>query len=127
MKHFSLNKEPDLVVTARFIEKGEDQPLHGNDYTVRLYDRDIADDEFLGHSRLDDEGRVRIAFTHDAFVNDAVFKEAQPDFFFVIMNGEQPVYTTKVLQQISLEDIEQFRMGAGELVDLGTFLVDVRS
>jgi hypothetical protein len=125
MKEFSLNKEPDLIVTARFIEKGADNPLTGDDYMIRLYDRDIADDDYLGQSRLDEEGRIRIEFSHDAFVNDSVFKEAKPDFFFVIMKNEVPVFTSKVLQDISLEDIEQFRMGVGEVVNLGTFLVDV--
>ena len=125
MREFTLNKEPDLVVTARFIEKGEDQPLSGAEYIVRLYDRDITNDDYLGMSRLDDDGRVRIEFSHDVFVNDTVFKEAKPDFFFVIMKDNRPVFTTKVLEEISLEDVEQFRMGEGEVVDLGTFLVDV--
>ena len=126
MSDFTLNKEPDLIVTARFIEKGDDAPLHGDDYTVRLYDRDIADDDFLGESRLDAEGHIRIAFAHDAFVNDAAFKEARPDFYFMIMKSGKPVYTTKVLEELSIEDLQQFRMGEGDVVDLGSFLVDVK-
>ena len=126
MKEFTLNKEPDLVITARFIEKGEDKALSGEQYMVRLYDRDVADDEYLGESHLDDDGNVRIAFSHDAFVNDVVFSEARPDFFFVIFDNEKPVYSTKVLEDISLEDLQQFRMGVGEVVNLGSFLVDVR-
>ena len=126
MSDFTLNKEPDLIVTARFIEKGEDKALSGSDYTVRLYDRDIADDDFLGESRLDEEGHIRIAFAHDAFVNDAAFKEAKPDFYFMIMKEGKPVYTTKVLEELSIEDLQQFKMGEGDMVDLGSFLVDVR-
>jgi hypothetical protein len=126
MTDFTLNKEPDLVVTARFIEKGEDRALSGDGYTVRLYDRDIADDDFLGESRLDAEGHIRIAFAHDAFVNDAAFKEAKPDFYFMIMKEGQPVYTTKVMEDLSIEDLQQFKMGEGDMVDLGSFLVDVR-
>ena len=126
MTDFMLNKEPDLVVTARFIEKGEDKALTGNEYTVRLYDRDIADDDFLGESRLDAEGHARIAFAHDSFVNDSAFKETKPDFYFIVMQNGKPVYTTKVLEELSLEDLEQFKMGEGEIVDLGSFLVDVK-
>ena len=126
MNHFSLSKEPDLIVTARFITKGDDKGLIGDDYIVRLYDRDLADDEFLGESRLDDEGHIRIAFAHDAFVNDTAFKETRPDFYFIIMKNGKPVYTTKVLEDISLEDVEQFKMGQGEFIDLGSFLVDVK-
>jgi hypothetical protein len=126
MSDFTLNKEPDLIVTARFIEKGDDAPLTGDDYIVRLYDRDIADDDFLGESRLDANGHIRIAFAHDAFVNDAAFNEARPDFYFMIMKNGQPVYTTKVLEELSIEDLQQFRMGEGDVVDLGSFLVDVK-
>jgi hypothetical protein len=125
MSDFTLNKEPDLIVTARFIEKGDDAPLTGDDYLVRLYDRDIADDDFLGESRLDADGHIRIAFAHDAFVNDAAFNEARPDFYFMIMKNGQPVFTTKVLEELSIEDLQQFRMGEGDVVDLGSFLVDV--
>lgn len=126
MNDFTLNKEPDLVVIARFIEKGEDKGLYGDEFRVRLYDRDIADDDFLGESRLDEGGHIRIAFAHDAFVNEAAFLEARPDFYFIIMKDHKPVYTTKVLEELSLEDLEQFKMGEGEVVDLGSFLVDVR-
>lgn len=125
MSDFTLNKEPDLIVTARFITKGNDQPLYGDGFTVRLYDRDIIDDDYLGESRLDEEGHIRIAFAHDAFVNDAAFKEAKPDFYFVVLQSGKPVFTSKVLEELSIEDLQQFRMGEGEVVDLGTFLISV--
>jgi hypothetical protein len=127
MSQFKLNKEPNIIVTARFIEKGDDKPLTGDEYSVRLYDRDVADDDFLGESRLDAGGHIRIAFAHDSFVNDDAFKEARPDFYFIILKNGTPVYTTKVLEDLSVEDIQQFKMGEGEMVDLGSFLVDARS
>lgn len=126
MSDFTLNKEPDLIVTARFITKGNDQPLYGDGFIVRLYDRDIIDDDYLGESRLDQEGHIRIAFAHDAFVNDAAFKEAKPDFYFVVLQNGEPVFTTKVLEELSIEDLQQFRMGEGEVVNLGTFLISVK-
>lgn len=126
MSDFKLSKEPNIIVTARFIEKGEDKPLTGDEYTVRLYDRDTVDDDFLGESKLDANGRISISFAHELFVNDDVFIENQPDFYFVIVRKNHVVFQTKVLEELSLEDIQQFRMGQGEVVDLGTFLVDVR-
>lgn len=125
MREFSLSKHPDLVVRARFIQKGVDTPITGPDYAVRLYDKDTADEDYLGYAEPDEAGVVQIAFSHDAFVNDVVFKEAKPDFFFVIFKDKQPVYTTQVLEDVSLADVEQFQMGAGSIVDLGTFLVDL--
>lgn len=125
MNDFTLNKEPDLIVTARFVEKGKDKGLSGDDYSVRLYDRDIADDDFLGESRLDAEGYIRIAFAHDAFVNESAFTETRPDFYFIILKNGAPVFTSKVMEDLSLKDLEQFKMGEGEVIDLGSFLVDV--
>jgi hypothetical protein len=126
MSDFKLSKEPNIIVTARFIEKGEDKPLTGDEYTVRLYDRDTVDDDFLGESKLDAHGRISISFAHELFVNDDVFIENKPDFYFVIVRKNHVVFQTKVLEELSLEDIQQFKMGQGEVVDLGTFLVDVR-
>ncbi|HEX4956829.1 MAG TPA: hypothetical protein VFV46_01520 [Lacibacter sp.] len=123
MTDFKLSREPNIIITARFIEKGEDKPLSGDEYTVRLYDRDTVDDDFLGESRLDAGGHIRIAFAHDSFINDDVFLENKPDFYFVIVRNNHVVYQTKVLEEISLEDIQQFRMGEGEVVDLGSFLI----
>jgi hypothetical protein len=123
MREFSLQKKPDIVVAARFIKAGNDLPLHGQDIVVRLYDKDIPNDDFLGQASPDAEGRIEIPFSHDAFVNDLVFKEAKPDFYFVILINNQPVHTTQIMQDITLEDIQRFRMGKGEVVDLGTFLV----
>lgn len=123
MTDFKLSREPNIIITARFIEKGEDKPFSGDEYTVRLYDRDTVDDDFLGESRLDAGGHIRIAFAHDSFINDDVFLENKPDFYFVIVRNNHVVYQTKVLEEISLEDIQQFRMGEGEVVDLGSFLI----
>lgn len=126
MTDFTLNKEPDLIVTARFITKGNDAPLSGKEYIVRLYDKDVVDNDFLGESHLDEEGRIRITFAHDAFVNEAAFHEAKPDFFFVILKNNKIIYTGKVLEDLSLKDLERFKMGEGEWVDLGTFLIDAQ-
>ncbi len=125
MRDFKLSKEPNIIVTARFIAKGEDKPLTGDSYIVRLYDRDTIDDDFLGESKLDADGRIRISFAHDLFISDDVFIENQPDFYFVIVRNNHLVFQTKVLEEISLEDAQQFRMRQGEVVDLGTFLVNL--
>jgi hypothetical protein len=123
MREFSLNKMPDMTVSARFIEHGKDKPLHDPGIMVKLYDQDLSEDDYLGQCRPDANGRIEISFSHDAFVNDVVFKEAKPDFYFVILKDETPVYSTRIMQNITLEDVQQFRMGKGEMLDLGTFLV----
>ncbi|MDB5198707.1 MAG: hypothetical protein JWO92_670 [Chitinophagaceae bacterium] len=122
MTDLSLNKDMNLEVTARFIGKGHDSALT-EAYTVRLYDKDIFEDDFLGETRLDENGVAKISFTHDAFA-DPLNLDDKPDFYFVVYKHKQEIFKTKVLENLDIETIEKFKMGEGEVIDLGTFLVD---
>ena len=122
MTDLSLNKHMNLEVTARFIGKGHDSALN-DDYTVRLYDKDIFGDDFLGETRLDKNGVAKISFAHNAFA-DTLSLEDKPDFYFVVYKHKQEIFKTKVLEDLDIETIEKFKMGEGEIIDLGTFLVD---
>ena len=122
MSDLSLNKDMNLEVMARFIGKGHDSALN-DAYTVRLYDKDIFEDDFLGETRLDENGVAKISFSHHAFSYPLNLDE-KPDFYFVVYKNKQEIFTTKVLENIDIETIEQFKMGEGEVIDLGTFLVD---
>jgi hypothetical protein len=121
MSDLSLNKDMNLEVMARFIGKGHDSALT-DAYTVRLYDKDIFEDDFLGETRLDENGVAKISFTHDAFAGTLNLDE-KPDFYFVVYKNKEAVFTTKVLGNVDIEAIEKFKMGEGEVIDLGTFLV----
>ena len=122
MSDLSLNKDMNLQVTARFIGKGHDSALT-DAYTVRLYDKDVFEDDFLGETRLDENGEAKISFTHNAF-SDPLNLDDKPDFYFVVYKHKQEVFKTKVLENLDIETIEKFKMGEGEVIDLGTFLVD---
>ena len=122
MSDLSLNKDMNLEVMARFIGKGHDSALT-DAYTVRLYDKDIFEDDFLGESRLDENGVAKISFNHRAFSGPLKLDD-KPDFYFVVYKNKEQVFTTKVLENLDIETIEQFKMGEGEIIDLGTFLVD---
>ena len=122
MKDLSLNKDMNLEVTARFIGKAHNSALT-DAYTVRLYDKDLFDDDFLGETRLDENGVAKISFTHEAFA-DALKIEDKPDFYFVVYKNREQVFTTKVLEDLDVERVQNFKMGEGEVIDLGTFLVD---
>ena len=67
MSKFSLDRDMNIEVIARFIGKGHEQPVTGGEYTVRLYDEDIFGDDFLGESTLDENGYAKITFNHAAF------------------------------------------------------------
>ena len=122
MTDLSLNKNMNLEVTARFIGKGHHSALT-DAYTVRLYDKDIFEDDFLGETRLDENGVAKISFTHDAFA-DPIHLNDKPDFYFVVYKHKQEIFKTKVLEELDVETIQKFKMGEGEVIDLGTFLID---
>ena len=113
----------NLEVTARFIAKGSDAPLTGNAYKVRLFDKDIFDDDFIGESGLDENGVAKISFSHAAF-SDLGNIETTPDFYFVVVKNGVQIFESKVMEELDVTAIEQFKMGEGEVIDLGTFLVE---
>ena len=122
MSKFSLSPNMSMEVTARFISKGTDTPLTGEAYKVRLFDKDIFDDDFIGESGLDENGVARIQFTHKAF-SDLANLETMPDLYFAVVKNDVQIFESKVMEEIDVAGLEQFKMGKGEVIDLGTFLV----
>lgn len=122
MSNLSLNKDMNIEVKARFIGKGHEQPLTGGAYLLRLYDKDIINDDFLGESTLDENGVAKITFTHSSF-SDFANIDDKPDFYFVLLKHKEPIFKSQVMNDIDVDTIENFKMGEGEVVDLGTFLV----
>ena len=50
--------------------------------------------------------------------------DEKPDFYFVVYRHEKEIFKSMVMKNIDLSDIEEFRMKEGEVVDLGTFLIE---
>ena len=123
MSNFSLSSDMNLEVTARFIAKGSDAPLSGSAYKVRLFDKDIFDDDYLGESGLDENGVAKITFSNKSF-SDLGNLETTPDFYFVLVKDGVQIFESKVMEDLDVVALEQFKMGEGEVMDLGTFLVE---
>ena len=123
MSKFSLDSEMNIEVMARFIGKGHESAVTGDAYRVRLYDKDVFTDDYLGESTLDEHGVAKITFTHSAFTN-AAHLDDMPDLFFVVFKHQKEIFKTKVMEDVDLEAVEKFRMGEGEVIDLGTFLIE---
>ena len=122
MSSLSLNTDMNLKVMARFIGKGHDSALT-DAYTVRLYDKDIFEDDFIGETRLDENGVAKISFTHKAFGHPLNLDD-KPDFYFVVYKHKKEIFKTKILENLDIEALQKFKMGEGEVIDLGTFLID---
>ncbi|MDP4283786.1 MAG: hypothetical protein Q8891_05145 [Bacteroidota bacterium] len=123
MSSIALNKEMNIEVKVRLIGKGNDEPVTGNEYAVRLYDKDIFNDDFLGESSLDNEGVAKFLFSQKDFSGIAGLDD-KPDFYFVVFKDKEPIFKSKVMSNLDLSNIEEFVMAEGEVIDLGTFLID---
>ena len=123
MSKFSLDKDMNIEVKATFIAKGKDAPVTGSHYKLRLFDKDVFGDDYLGESELNEAGEGRIIFGHKAFGN--AFKlETLPDFYFVLYKDKVPVFESKVMEDLDLSVLENYRPGEGEVIDLGTYLIE---
>jgi hypothetical protein len=124
MSKLSLNEEMNVEVRVLLIAKGTDDPVTGDEYIVRLYDKDIFSDDFLGESSPDRDGLAKFELTKKHFAGFAKLDE-KPDFYFVVYRNKKEIFKSRVMKNLDLSDIEEFRMKEGEVVDLGTFLIEV--
>lgn len=123
MSNFSLSPEMKIEVTASFVRKGSDTPLTGSEYEFRLFEKDLMEDDYLGVSPLNEQGMAKVYFTHDSF-KDILNPETNPDLYFALYKGDALIFQSEVMEDIDIPSVEQFKMGEGEVVDLGTFLVE---
>jgi hypothetical protein len=123
MSSFSLDADINIEVKASFISKGSDAPLTGDSYEFRLFEKDLMEDDYLGKSALDETGTAAVTFKHADYM-DFLNPEVNPDLYFALYKGEALIFQSPVMRDLALEDLEKFKMGEGEVVDLGTFLVE---
>lgn len=119
------NPELTLTVKVKFVKKGTDTPLAGKQYTVRLYDKDVfTDDDYLGHSKLNDKGEAHIHFfPSDIFNHDLGFEEL-PDLYVLLFKGNIVHFQSKVWDNVDFDKLGLLDMKEGEVLNFGTFLVD---
>lgn len=119
------NPEVQLTVKARFIQKGDDNPLTSQQYTARLYDKDLfGDDDYLGQARLDENGEAHIHFYPTDIINHDLGFEELPDLYLLLFKGDVVHFQTKVWDNVDFSKATGFSLQEGEVVNFGTFLVD---
>ena len=117
--------EIELTVKVKFIQRGSDTPLTGDEYMVRLYDRDLfSDDDYLGHAPLDEHGEAHIHFFPTDIANHDLGFEKLPDLYVLLFKGDVVHFQTKVWDNVDFDKLGKLDFNEGEVVDFGTFLVD---
>ena len=117
--------ETEMTIKVRFIKKGTDAPLTGERYTARLYDREIfQDDEYLGHSQLNERGEALIHFSPTDIRNYHMGFDELPDLYILLFKGDSVHFQSKVWDNVDFERLGLLDMKEGEILNFGTFLVD---
>ncbi|MFI5173178.1 MAG: hypothetical protein ACHQFW_12355 [Chitinophagales bacterium] len=120
-----MSKTEFLInVHARFLLKHSSEPLHGNHYRVRLFDKDPINDDFLGETELDKDGKVHFRIDPKYYRSEDNPLETKPDFYIVVMKEERVIFKTPVAPNIDLNKDGNFNYGEGEWIDLGTFVIE---
>lgn len=112
-----------VTVTAKFINARSQSPLNGDNYEFRLFDKDLITDDFLGVSKLNTEGEAKLSFGMDKFNSLDSPMETKPDLWFRLMNGDQEVYRSKVIENIDLTKYGDLTVEGGYTFDLGTYII----
>lgn len=118
------NPEIELTVKVRFIKRGDNKPLTGSQYVVRLYDKDLfTDDDYLGQSRLNDKGEAHIHF-HPADLRKGSFGfDELPDLYLLLFDGDTVHFQSKVWDNVDFDKLGLMDLKEGEVLHFGTFLV----
>jgi hypothetical protein len=108
------------IVTARVVSRQNQQPVSGA--TVRVYDKDIVSDDFLGEATTDADGQFSVIFSSDDFKGHITGFEARPDIFVKVTNPSTGETTTsRVFEELTGKLTKN---DAEEIMDLGSIEVD---
>jgi len=117
--------ETELGVKMKFVRKGTDEPITGAQYTARLYDKELfQDDEYLGHAQLNERGEAQIHFSPTE-IKDYHFGFAElPDLYILLFEDDTVHYQSKVWPNVDFERLGLLEITGESVLNLGTFYVD---
>lgn len=119
-----MHLEMLLHIKARLLAKGTNEPL-GKENTVRVYDKDLYDDDYLGEATPNEDGTVEVTFAPKDIQSWDSPLEEKPDVYFVVMRGKDVLYKSPVFEDLDPDTEGNFIFEHGMVFDLGTFLVDI--
>ena len=118
-----MDMELLINVYAVFLHKHSSEPVHGKQYSVRLFDQDPVTDDFLGETTPDASGKVHFKIDPKQWRSEDSLNETTPDFYMVVMCEGQAIFKTPVAIDVRMEADAHFNAAEGEWIDLGTFLI----
>jgi hypothetical protein len=127
---FNISKlEQQLDVKVRLINKTSKEPIGGEGYSIRFYDKDEFDNDFLGEGPLNENGEADIRFDPSAMIDGAEDwgeeKETDPDLYFELVKDGKVIFTSEVWKDVDYDKLASFDIKEGKEIDFGTFLIDL--
>lgn len=110
-----------ITFRARLVDKTTSDPLSKDGTFVKLYDRDLFEDDFLGQAHVNDSGIVEITFNSKDYRSIDSPNETNPDLYFTVFRFGKLVFKSKVISDLNLDNIHHLEPGKGKIVDLGVF------
>ena len=112
-------------VIARF-EDAAGNPLGGDDYEVRLLDKDHFFDDKLGVTALDASGRAEFLVSVADIVSIDSPDERTPDIYFSLSKGGDEIFVSDVFAEVTFDGPDPVTgRPKGLTKEFGPFRVDV--
>jgi hypothetical protein len=116
--------EPIVTIKVRLLEKQSGQPLTSDGIIVKLYDKDILEDDFLGQSNVDSNGNAEISFKKSEISSADSPGEKFPDLYFTVFKFGKLLYQSKILNDFDIDRFSSIDPVKGRTIDLGTFVIE---
>ena len=116
-----MEEKFNLHVTL--LKKGNNRPLTGDEYTVRFYDKDLAEDDFLGEACINDLGKASVSIVPSDFSSLDSPMEKYPDLYFTVNLCGDEIFKSVVFNDQDLRKSGDFESRGGWDFDLGTFII----
>ena len=111
-----------ITVNVKLLEKQSGQPLSSG-IIVKLYDKDIFEDDFLGQSNVDSNGNASVTFKLEDIASSDSPGEKLPDLYFTVFKSGQLLFKSIVLEDLNIDRLASLEAAKGRTIDLGTFVI----
>ena len=111
-------------VVFRLVTASNGAPVTGEDLRVRIFDRDLLQDDLLGECGVDANGAGELTFDLGQVSSVDSPGETDPDIYLEVLRAGTPVFRSEVKPDVDFLSRHPITGAASSLTkDLGVFVV----
>lgn len=114
--------EQKITIKARLLNKAG-EPIANDGTIMKLFDKDILDDDFLGQSKVDGQGEAAISFVPSDFSSKDSPGERKPDIYIAVFKYGKLLYQSAVLHNFDIDRHFILNPEYGQTIDLGALVI----